>query len=61
MPRELDQVMPTPKTELEILWFGLYEIAALAPGGHLSDPCYGARRELKEYARRILDAAEAAK
>ena len=58
--REIHEVEPAPKTSKEILRHGLDEIASLAPGLHLTDPCYGARRDIKDYARRLLDAAEAA-
>lgn len=56
--RELHEVKPQPQTVEEILLHGIWEIATLAPGGHLSDPCYGARRQIQDYARRIWRAAE---
>lgn len=58
---EVDFPNGTP-SELEILRFGLWEIAGLAPGGHADpeNPCYGVKREFKEYAQRILDAADPA-
>lgn len=56
--RNPDEVVPAPATEIDVLRFGLTEIAGMAPGGH-HDPAYSARRYLKEYAQRILDAAAA--
>jgi hypothetical protein len=45
---------------LEILRHGIHEIATHSTGGHQIDPCYGARREIIDFAKRILSAAEAA-
>lgn len=59
--RKPDEVTPSPKTSEEIIEHGLREIASLAPGVHGSDPCYDARRTIKDYALTILAAAEAAK
>jgi hypothetical protein len=56
--RELDEVTPSPTTREKIMMHGLHEIAMMAPGSHLSDPAYSARRKIKEYAQRILDAME---
>lgn len=58
--RETHEVNPSPTTELEIRGDLPDAVPALAPGGHQSDPCYGARREIKDYAVRIPDAARAA-
>jgi hypothetical protein len=57
--RELNEVKPSPATEIDILRFGLQEIALMATGSHQADPCYGVRRSLKDYAARILAATEA--
>ena len=56
--REITEVEPQPETPGEILRHGLGEIAAMAIGFHQIDPCYCVRRRIKEYAKRILDAAE---
>jgi hypothetical protein len=58
--RETHEVKPSPTTELEILRHGIHEIATHSTGGHQIDPCYGARREIIDFAKRILSAAEAA-
>ena len=44
------------REELILRW-GLEEIATMAPGSH-GDPEYAARREIKQYAQAILDAAD---
>lgn len=59
--RDVNDVEPAPKTELEILRHGIAEIAALAPGSHQLHPdLYAARREIKDYAVGIKKAAEEA-
>jgi len=56
--RETSEVDPRPQTAEEILRHGIEEIATLAPGLHQIDPCYGARRQIADYARRILRESE---
>jgi hypothetical protein len=61
--RELSEVKFEGAPDYEtILRFGLDEIRMMAPGGHADpdNPCYGEKRRIKEYAQRIVDAAEAA-
>lgn len=48
----------TPLTREHVLEQGLLEIAGMAPGGHLDDPCYAEKREIKESARRWLEFAD---
>ena len=60
--REITDVVPAPSTEKAILRHGLSELAMLATGSH-ADPnqaLYRERREIKDYAQRILAAAEKA-
>lgn len=55
--REPNEVDPEPRTVEGVLRLGLEEIAAMSTGNHQSDPGYEARREVKDYAKRILAAA----
>lgn len=55
--REPTEVEPAPRGAEEIMRFGLLELALMATGSHQDDPCYGERRRIKDYARRILAAA----
>lgn len=61
--QEITDVVSTINTPEEILLFGLHEIASIAPEGHAdpTNPCYGVKREFKEYAQRILDVADKAR
>ncbi len=54
--RELNEVAQSPITKKQIAMHGLSEIS-LMPSGKHSDPAYSAIRDIKEYARRILDSA----
>lgn len=62
--RELYEVtwetFPTPE---QLLLHGLAEIAQHAPGGHAdpNNPCYGEKREYKDFAGRILESYRKAK